>query len=478
MPAIINCLRKKNGVFFNSADDAAVAVVEFCSTIDLLSLLCKASEDKHPTVREATMKYMARLLEKQDFGKTAVSLSAEIEGAIKRTILDPAAPVRGESRKVFFAYKDLCPTQASVLASSFDSSVQKRLETRPTVAAPQESIRDRLMKAKLSSRAAGAVAVPLSEECVFVGSPASIRDATPPKSGAVEEEGFVVLSKGQRAERMIAAVISDTGGAPACPHSTPVVDAVKGPQPNDEETRALLSDVAQTLKLDMAPTCPGGTPMHESSQSSSSHLLLKDVSVTLMQLFPDASVPPTPASESGVPTPASPQKHEDHPIHPVDEHTKATRHALPGLNEYCTPQLEHCAPSSAPSSPKKEPVLVRIPSAKETPIGRPQQRAMMMMMMAPPQQDVTPNLSRKEADNKKAKRVPDKSKENKSAAKAAPTKAKSSTTGAQRKSSVKQSEVAAAVSAVAAEQSESCVVDKKEPTPVAKRTRRRVANAP
>jgi hypothetical protein len=313
--AMLRILKTNKGVMYGAANEALLEVADHCHSAELVGIMCAGSEDKHPSVREHVMRYLARMLSAPGGAELSEAATEQTETALRRTVSDASAPVRAEAKLAFYSYKRAFPVEAALLLSSLEPAVQKKLETAPPAAPQQQqpqlqqqpqrglsgSVRDRILSARVHA-AVVPVACAESLEGERVAADArEAREATPPKSHAAEHHPTPAAPAGRRA-----GVVHMIRPPPVldCPPSTPVCDATVAESPS-----ALLAEAAAALRRDWAPQCPGSTPTGErlsvdQDATASPSALLKHVSSTLQQQFNEESKSEEPQPEQQVLLPA------------------------------------------------------------------------------------------------------------------------------------------------------------------------------
>lgn len=284
LPAMLRVLKSNKGVMYSASHDAIVDICDSCCVEGMFALFCTASDDKHPSVREHVMRYIARMLANPASAQLSEETTDKIEIALKRTVVDASAPVRVEAKNAFVNYKRAYPVEAALLLATLDATVQKKLEsgssstannaamtatalsgagagmrssstacTTPMTSIAMDNVRERILKARLNT-----AVVPVSGvvwEMLDENSGSDVHDCTPPKSGTVENVPTPQLPEAGHA-RFVHYVKEHPHTA--CPQSTPAKGFDETTASDD--TLPLLKQASATLRSDYAGGDPHPTP--------------------------------------------------------------------------------------------------------------------------------------------------------------------------------------------------------------------------
>lgn len=217
VPPMLRVLKSSKGVMYGAVNEAMIDIVDHCQSVELVGLLCNASEDKHPSVRENVMRYVARVFDSPNASSLNEDITPKVEEALRRTVSDASGPVRTEARVAFHNYKRVFPVEAALFLASLDSSLQKKLETAPKQQEVRleksNSVRDRILNVRSKP-----LVLPIAVQTSVV-SPAHVgvaTDATPLKSLNTEPMPTPVV----QGIRRVAEVVHGN----SCPPGTPVAD--------------------------------------------------------------------------------------------------------------------------------------------------------------------------------------------------------------------------------------------------------------
>ncbi len=312
--AMLRVLKSNKGVMYGSANEALLEVVDSCHCAELCSMLCAASEDKHPSVREHVMRYLGLMLAMPQAAELCEATTDAIEAALRRTVIDASAPVRAEAKLTFLNYRTAFPVEAALLLSTLEPAMQKKLEAGAVAGAAAqqhqqhnaagESVRDRILKARVH---VAVVPLPnvLIESVDSAAQCGALQMATPPKSCAPESLPTPHLPAAQRAGFVH---FIKPPQQTVCPQSTPT-------RPNEMSASSpliTLQQAAQSLRMDLAPLCPVSTPTLErmstdNEATASPTALLENVAAALQVQFNESAENNNVDSSAAVSVPAPEQ---------------------------------------------------------------------------------------------------------------------------------------------------------------------------
>jgi hypothetical protein len=325
LPAMLRVLKSNKGVMYASANEAIVEICDNCCVEGLVLALCAASDDKHPSVREHVMRFIARMLANSNGAPLSDAATDAVEASLRRAVVDGSAPVRVEAKSAFSSFKRAYPVEAALLLASLDAAVQKKLESgvvaavnsgvsaaalsnaAAAAAAPfsssasssvaatplisMDNARERILKARLN-----VAVVPLSGvvwETLPEDPSDSLRESTPPKSGFAEGAPTPELPEATRAK-----MVHYLKQPPQteCPQSTPArgVEETKN-EAGVSPSFALLQEVSASLRAECIPGDPHPTPdkgsgSRKKTNSSPGALLLQAaLCLQVSQMQPDTA---------------------------------------------------------------------------------------------------------------------------------------------------------------------------------------------